>query len=94
MNGYGSVDARRAPLSDIAKHQVLQMRKFRAHPDTHQNAIAHIVTLIRTGDITQPDDARSFCADEDWTEAEIAGLSRTIDDVGFTLRATGIIKSW
>jgi hypothetical protein len=81
-------------LSSTAKQQIQNMRRFRAHPATHEHAIAGLVALIRQGDITQLDDARSFCADEEWTEAEIASLARTIDDVGFTLKTTGIIQTW
>ena len=94
MNRYSPMDTQRVRLSDTAKLHIQEMRRFRAHPTTHESAITNIVALIRTGDLTQSDDARSFCADEEWTEAEIASLSRTIDDIGFTLKATGTIKSW
>jgi hypothetical protein len=88
------MDTARPNLSPAAKLQIQQMRRFRAHPTTHESAIADIVALIRAGEIAHLDDARAFCASDEWTEAEIASLSRTIDDVGYTLKMTGAIPRW
>ncbi len=94
MTRYSPMDTQRANLSERAQLRIQPMRRFRGHPTTHQSAIADIIELIRAGDIAHLDDAREFCARDEWTEAEIAGLSRTIDDVGYTLKLTGAITTW
>ena len=81
-------------LSDKAKTQIQHMRRFRRHSSDHRVAVRNISNLILSGDIKHPDDAREFCAEEKWTEDEIGTLSRTIDDVGYTLEATEQISKW
>lgn len=94
MNSHRLDEMSTGHLSSTAQLQIQPLRRFRGHPTTHAAAIASLVALIQAGDIVHPDDVRAFCASEEWTEAEIASLSRTIDDVGATLQQTGLIRQW